>query len=179
VILSMMACPAANGCTSVQVPAQDSTPPDVTMDVYGIPLDPPNQARDEEISVTVQCCDFARKPPLQRRVGLIAGGKDPQGIRRTTIAVHLVVECTHDFHTEDIIAAENQDPVPTPSSPMTTAGQAPSLRVAQGSFRLQDHAADQCSSFSVLEGLHALVHAEAENYHGAVASTKVMELRWP
>jgi hypothetical protein len=143
-----MTCIAVSGCSSVPAPQADSTPPDVTMDVYGIPLPPPNRAHDETVDVTVQCCDISRKPPLQRRIDLVAGGMDPQGVRRTTIAIHLVVACTHDFHTEDIIAGQNEDPQPSPSASVTTPANAPSSRLAQGSFRLQDHTSDQCPNLS-------------------------------
>jgi hypothetical protein len=169
------------GC-QVPVPPEDLTPPDVTMDVYGIPLPQNAGAGDEEMTVNVQCCDVRRSPPPARQLDFVAAGRDGEGVRRTRILVDLSIVCTHTVLHDHLVLGTNAEPMTTSqSSPSgSRPAQAPTQRIAQGRFRLGDHLVENpCPNFNVVQRLIAEAWAEAENYHGAVATTKVLELDWP
>jgi hypothetical protein len=169
-------------CTSVKPSASDSSPPNVVLNVFDIPLQPGASSQDNPEWVTGTCCDISRmvKPGV---ITLLASAKDSEsGIQELILwAVLKDPSCTPANPDDDEIGTIEQPltgPAAQTSIPLTTPPQESFPEQLLVSYKLQIPARPpQCTSYSS----NWDTYAEGKNSKGAKMATKhfLLQIRLP
>jgi hypothetical protein len=173
----MVLLPLLAACPNpVDPKTPDSTPPDATLDAFGIPIQPGASSQPNPESINVTCCDVARavSPGV---IDLVTAGADLQsGIESVSIWVtNETTICEHADGTATrggpgsagSVAKNPATPIPTP--PAT----APDRLLVSYSFKIAPRPSG-CVSYRASWD----VYSEASNYAGLSARTKRFHLHY-
>lgn len=176
-IAVVVSLPLLAGCpSSVDPSTPDSTPPAVSLDAFGIPVQPGAPSQPNPESIDVSCCDVTRlvKPGS---IDLLAAGTDLQsGIRSVSIWVtNETTFCRYADGTQTH-AGPLQSGGPAakvPASPPATSPTVPSRLLVSYSLKIAGHPSG-CVSYEASWD----VYAEGTNSAGLTAKTKKFHLRY-
>jgi hypothetical protein len=176
-IAAVVSLPLLAACPNQVDPSTpDSTPLAVSLDAFGIPVQPGAPSQPNPESIDVSCCDVTRfvKPGS---IDLLAAGTDLQsGVRSVSIWVaNDTTFCTYADGTLTQTGPGAGHPVArVPASPPASASPtAPDRRLVSYSLKVAARPS-ACVSYEASWD----VHAEGTNSAGLTAKTKTFRLRF-
>jgi hypothetical protein len=176
-IAVVVSLPLLAGCPSPVDPnTPDSSPPTVSLDAFGIPVQPGASSQPNPESIDVSCCDVTRlvKPGS---IDLLAAGTDMQsGIKSASIWV--TNDTTFCMYADGTLShsgpAQSGSPAAkVPTSPPATSPTAPNRLLASYSLKIAGRPS-ACVSYEASWD----VYAEGTNSAGLTAKTKKFHLRY-
>jgi hypothetical protein len=170
-VLILEAC----GDTRVIPASEDSTPPIVNLDLYGIPGDGSYTPPPFE-DVSSDCCDISRVVMPNNKIVLIASGEDrDSGILRISIKTIVTVSCTQGGGITPVFLLKDIAQNKSTESP---DGSVSTFLLTEASIRLADYE-NNCKEGSRVEQYNARIYAYAINAHGTLIETKSVYLNTP
>lgn len=161
------------------LPASDSTPPTVALDIYSLPAQPSGTPANPE-SVDSSCCAREFEVNLSTELSLAAGANDPEGVSLVTIRFELTRFCSdptshlaQSRHASGIVARNQADVSPSPGV------QVPTNVSAAGNFSLVGRDPGCLPEAPQADSISAIAWAEAHNFFGGSAETHVVTLFVP
>jgi hypothetical protein len=147
---------------TVPIPASDATPPTITLDAYGIPLQQGASSQDNPETINASCCALSRHlRSRQTEVSLVATGTDVDGgVQNVRIVIALNVTCQSGEVRQSSEQYGNPD-----STPRTIGANVGTKRTTNVTFK----ASKYCGGLP--QTVTAVVNAEVVNFSGGAQGT--------